>query len=269
MIYVQTDASINPGNSGGPLVDTDGSVVGLNTFIVSNSGANAGVGFAAPSNIVRTVFEQIRKTGRVRRGQIGIQAQTITPQLANALKLPQDWGVVAGDIVPGGSAEAAGLQIGDILLSLNGKPLENARQFGVNIYQRAGETVTIELLREGAKLTKQVAVLERPRDSEQVLSMAADDVNVITPLGILALDVDAKTIPLLPPLRRLNGVVVASSTTTAEDFLPADVIYSINGAKVDNLAALKTVLGSFKTGESVAVQIERLGQLQYLVVEVQ
>jgi serine protease Do len=269
MIYVQTDASINPGNSGGPLIDTDGSIVGLNTFIVSSSGANAGVGFAAPSNIVRSVFEQIKANGRVRRGQIGIQAQTINPQLASALKLSQDWGVVVGDIVPGGAAEAAGLQIKDILLTLNGKALENARQFGVNIYQKAGETVTIELLRGTEKLTKQVAVLERPRDAEQVLSMAAGDVNVVTGLGILALDLDAKTTPLLPPLRRLSGVVVATSMTPAEDLLPGDVIYALNDSKVDNLAGLKTLLQSFKTGDSVAVQIERLGQMQYVVVEVQ
>jgi serine protease Do len=269
MIYVQTDASINPGHSGGPLIDTDGSIVGLNTFIVSSSGANAGVGFAAPSNIVRSVFEQIKANGRVRRGQIGIQAQTINPQLASALKLSQDWGVVVGDIVPGGAAEAAGLQIKDILLTLNGKALENARQFGVNIYQKAGETVTIELLRGTEKLTKQVAVLERPRDAEQVLSMAAGDVNVVTGLGILALDLDAKTTPLLPPLRRLSGVVVATSMTPAEDLLPGDVIYALNDSKVDNLAGLKTLLQSFKTGDSVAVQIERLGQMQYVVVEVQ
>ena len=79
MIYIQTDASINPGNSGGPLVDTDGRVVGINTLILSQSGGNEGLGFAAPSNIVRNVFEQVRKYGRVRRGEIGVRAQTITP----------------------------------------------------------------------------------------------------------------------------------------------------------------------------------------------
>ena len=82
MIYIQTDASINPGNSGGPLVDASGRVVGINTFIFSQSGGSEGLGFAAPSNIVRNVYEQIRKTGRVRRGEIGVHAQTITPALA-------------------------------------------------------------------------------------------------------------------------------------------------------------------------------------------
>ena len=82
MIYVQTDASVNPGNSGGPLVDAQGRMVGLNTMILTQSGGNEGIGFAAPSNIVRTVYEQIRKSGRVRRGVIGVRAQTITPSLA-------------------------------------------------------------------------------------------------------------------------------------------------------------------------------------------
>jgi serine protease Do len=268
MIYVQTDASINPGNSGGPLVDTEGAIVGLNTFIVSSSGANAGVGFAAPSNIVRSVFQQIRTTGRVRRGQIGIQAQTITPQLAAALKLPQDSGVLVGDIVPSGSAEAAGLQIKDILLTLDGKPLENARQFGVNIYQKAGETVKLEVLRGAERLSKEVAVLERPKDTDQILSMAAQDVNVVAHLGIVALDVDAKTAPLLPALRRLDGVVVAAGIDDNDDFLPGDVIHAINDGKVANLPALRAALQTVKAGDSVAVQIERRGQMQYVVVEV-
>jgi serine protease Do len=98
MIYVQTDAPINPGNSGGPLVDAEGRVVGINTLIYSQSGGHEGIGFAAPSNIVRNVFDQIRKTGRVRRGEIGVEAQTITPLVAEGLGLSQDWGVVVADV---------------------------------------------------------------------------------------------------------------------------------------------------------------------------
>ena len=108
MIYIQTDASINPGNSGGPLVDTDGRVVGINTLILSQSGGNEGLGFAAPSNIVRNIFEQVRKYGRVRRGEIGVRAQTITPSLAEGLQLPRNWGVVLGDVNPDGPAAKAG-----------------------------------------------------------------------------------------------------------------------------------------------------------------
>jgi len=143
MIYIQTDAAINPGNSGGPLVDAEGRIIGINTFIVSASGANTGVGFAVPSNIARSAYEQIRQHGRVRRGQIGIVPQTITTPMARALKLDRDWGVIIADVSPRSAAEAAGLAVHDIVLKIDGKVVENARQLGVNIYQSAGKTVTL------------------------------------------------------------------------------------------------------------------------------
>jgi S1-C subfamily serine protease len=181
--------------------------------------------------------------------------------------------VVVGDVTPGSSAEAAGIEIKDILLTLNGKTLENARQFGVNIYQKAGETVTIELLRGNEKLAKQVAVLERLRDSEQILSIVNNDSHLVSKLGVLVLDVDEKVTPLLPPLRRLSGVVVAgvAAESPGQDdaFYSADVIYAVNDKKVGNLAELETALQPAERGESIAVQIERMGQLQFLIVEIQ
>ena len=102
MVYLQTDAPINPGNSGGPLVNLEGEIVGINALILSQSGGNEGLGFAAPSNIVRRVFEQIRQFGRVRRGEIGVRAQTITPLLAEGLQLGRDTGVVLSDVYPEG-----------------------------------------------------------------------------------------------------------------------------------------------------------------------
>ena len=153
MIYIQTDAPINPGNSGGALVDTEGRLVGINTLIYSQSGGSEGIGFAAPSNIVRNVFEQIRKTGRVRRGEIGVTAQTVTATLAEALKLPADAGVIVADVEEGGPGAKAGLRPGDIVLSLDGKRMENGRQFRINLYTRAiGQQVTLEIQRGGRRL---------------------------------------------------------------------------------------------------------------------
>jgi serine protease Do len=268
MIYIQTDASINPGNSGGPLIDTEGNVVGINTFIVSTSGANAGVGFAAPSDIVRTVYEQIRKNGRVRRGQIGIQAQTITHELAKGLKLPQESGVIVGDIAPGAPAEAAGIQVRDILLTMEGKPLENARQFGVNVYQRAGQTVTLEILRGSTKLSKQVAILEREPEPEDILSQAAGASVHIPQLAILALTLDEKVTPLLPKLRRLYGVVVGAPFGESDVFLAGDVIYEVNQTKIATIDDLRKAVADMKPGDSVVLQIERGNQLQYVTMDV-
>jgi serine protease Do len=272
MIYIQTDASINPGNSGGPLVDANGAFIGLNTFILSTSGSSAGLGFAVPSNVVRAVYEQIVKHGRVRRGQIGIQAQTLTPPLARALGLGREWGVVVGDVVPGGSAAAAGIQVRDVILSLNGKPLENARQFGVNIYQNAGQTVKLEILRGTETITSQVAVLERPKDPDRILSLISSEDAIVPRLGILAVDLDERVTPLLPSLRKLSGVVVAGALrepASAEDLQMGDVIYELNNAKIGNVGELKKALQTLKAGDPVALQIERLGQLQYVLVSVE
>jgi serine protease Do len=273
MIYIQTDAAINPGNSGGPLVDSEGHVVGINTYILSPTGVNDGIGFAAPSNIVKSVYEQIRQHGRVKRGQIGVVAQTITPPLAEALKLHRDVGVLISDVTPGGSASAAGLELRDIVLKLNGKEMENARQFGVNIYANAGKTIQLQILRGEKTMDLGVAVLERPRDPERILDLLSGPTNRITPLGILAVDLDDKATPLLPTLRKLTGIVVAGviadlSLESDNRLRPGDVIHEVNGNPVDDLAQLKVVLGQMKHGQPAALQIERQGQLQFLVVEI-
>jgi serine protease Do len=272
MIYIQTDASINPGNSGGPLVDADGQVVGINTFIVSQPSAGNGVGFAAPSNIVRNVYEQIRQHGRVRRGQIGVQLQTITPSLAQALELQRDWGVVIADVAPKSSAEAAGLEIKDIVLTMNGKTMENARQFGVNIYQNAGKTITVEVQRGAEKRSIQIAVLERPQDPDRILSQVSGEKNLVARLGILAVDLNDQVTPLLSPLRKLSGIVVAGVVadiaSTSDAFQPGDVIYSVNNTSVRNLDDLKAAVQSVKPGPA-AIQIERFGQLQFLVFDLE
>ncbi len=272
MIYIQTDAPINPGSSGGPLLNADGEVVGINTFILSESGGNVGVGFAAPSSIVKTVYEQIRKHGRVRRGQVGLVVQTITPALAEALGLPQDAGALVADVLPGGPAAVGGVEIKDVILSLDGKPIENARQFGVNIYQKADQIVTLEVLRKGEKKSLRIAVLERPRDPDRLLSLVTRDRNLVPRLGVLAMDLDEKITPFLPGLRKLSGAVIAAvleDGPAAEVGLrPGDVIYEVNNRPVKGLKDLQDALRDIKAGRPAALHVERAGQLQFVQVEI-
>ncbi len=271
MIYIQTDAPINPGNSGGPLLNVEGEVVGINTFILSESGGNQGVGFAAPSSIVRNVYDQIRKYGRVRRGQVGLVVQTITPAIQAALQLPNEIGAVVADVVPGGSAAAAGIEVKDVILSLDGKAIENARQFGVNIYQKADQTVTMNVLRRGEQKSIQVAVLERPKDPDRLMSLVKKDQNLVPRLGILAAELDEKILPLMPTLRKMFGTVILGvledGPAAASGLRAGDVIYEINNRTVRNLKDLMDAARDLKENQSVVLHVERSGQLQFVEVD--
>src|SRR2546426_4567552 len=148
MIYVQTDAPINPGNSGGPLVDMEGEVVGINTFILSESGGSEGLGFAIPARVVNFVYGSLRKYGHVHRVEIGAGAQTITPTLAEGLGLPQSWGVVISDVTPDGPAASAGLQLQDIVLTADDRRIETLRAFSAALYLHPlDSTLKLEVLR--------------------------------------------------------------------------------------------------------------------------
>jgi serine protease Do len=273
MIYVQTDASINPGNSGGALVDTEGRLVGISTLIYSQSGGNEGIGFAAPSNIVRNVFSQIRKTGRVRRGEIGVNAQTVTPLMAEALGLSGDAGVVLSDVTPSGPAASAGLQPGDLVLTLDGKRMENGRQFRINVYTRGmNETLTLEVQRGDRRLSVRVPVGERANDAGRLADLVAQQ-RPVRGLGVRAIDLTPQIAQLLPGLRRNRGVVVATVTPASPvsqqgRLQPGDVIYTLNGTPVASVADLDTVSTTLKPGTAAVLHLERAGALMYLTFRV-
>lgn len=269
MVYIQTDAPINPGNSGGPLVDTRGRVVGINTLIFSQSGGSEGLGFAAPSNIVRTVYEQIRRYGRVRRGHIGVHAQTVTPQMAEGLGLERSWGVILGDVYPGGPARSAGLQEGDVVVSLDGKVMENGRQFDVNLYQRElGETVRVEVLRDGERRSVSVTVVERSDDPDRFVDLADPRRNLVPELGILAIDISRRVEEMLPALRKRFGVLVAANSADAVTesgvLLPGDVIFAVNGVEVTGLSSLRAVLAGLADGAVAVLHLQRGPRLRYM-----
>jgi serine protease Do len=272
MIYVQTDAPINPGSSGGALVDARGRLVGINTLIATQSGGNEGIGFAAPVNIVRAVYESIRATGRVRRGDIGARTQTITPALADALGLARTTGVLVRDVVPGGPAEAAGLAIGDVILSVDDKPVENSRQFQVVLYRKPlGSGIVLDVLRGERPLRCVPVVRERPGDKARLAQLVTASDAAVAPLGILAIDLDPQVALLLPSLRARAGVVVAAGTATAaftdDPLQPGDVIYTVDGESVLNVAALRERLRAHHGHRPIVLQVERDGELRFVAVE--
>jgi serine protease Do len=268
LIYVQTDAPINPGNSGGPLVNIRGEVVGLNTFIASQSGGSDGLGFAIPSATVRTVFRQLKQYGMLRRQEIGISMQTITPTMAAALKLGRDHGVIVSDVWPGGPAEAAGLMVGDILESVDGQPVDNLPTVAYNFRLRdSPDKVALVVNRAGVVRHVSVAAVEQRSEFDAVSAKADPQENLVAELGIIGVEIDARIASAATGLRDPYGVIVvarAAGARTEVPLQPRDVVRALNARRIGSLQALRDEVKALRSGAPVTLQIQREGRLMYV-----
>jgi serine protease Do len=273
LTYIQTDAPINPGNSGGPLVDMNGSVVGINTFILSQGGGSEGLGFAIPARVVDFVYHSLRNHGHVHHVEIGAGAQEITPTLAEGLHLPQRWGVVVDDVKPDGPAAAAGLQIQDIILTADGRRIETLPSLSSALYlHRLDQVVKLEILRGSDKKTLYVPAIEQRDHMDELLDAVNPENSLIPRLGVLAIDLTPELRSRLS-LRIPSGVVVvgrAADLIMPDTGLQAgDIIHQLNTASIDSMETLRTAVGGLKTGDPVVLQIERDGGLMYVSFEME
>jgi serine protease Do len=274
LTYVQTDAPINPGNSGGPLVDMNGEVVGINTFILSQGGGSEGLGFAIPARVVDFVYHSLRKNGHVHRVEIGAVTQEITPDLAEALHLPQRWGVIVADVKPDGPAASAGLQIQDIIVSADDRRIDTLPSLFSALYlHRLDQVVKLEILRGSEKKILHVPAIEHRDQMDQLLDAVNPENSLVPRLGVLAIDLTSDMSSQLGSLRIPSGVIVVGRA--ADLILPdtglqaGDVIHQLNATRIDSVDTLRTALAALKTGDPVAFQVERDGGLMYLSFELE
>ncbi len=271
-VYIQTDAPINPGNSGGPLVNTNGELVGINTFILTESGGSQGLGFAIPSSVVEFVYHELRKYGRVHRSVIGAELQDITPDLAAGLSLKKERGVLVSDVEPDGPADKAGLQIQDILLSLDGRAIGSVPLAEMIVSTRpAGALVKAEVLRGTQTATLTIPVKEQKNDVDQLGDLVDPQKDLVAKLGIFAVAIDDDLAKQLQDLREPSGVIVAAMAAdllgVEADLQPGDVIHALNGKPVTTLDGLRAALKALPVGAAGALQVERDSKYMYVTFE--
>ncbi len=270
MVFLQTDTPINPGNSGGPLIDTKGRLLGISSFILTQSGGNQGLGFVVPSNIARVVYEQILEHGRVRRGTIGVVVQTITPEIARGLGLEEAHGALVADVLPGSPAEKTGLAAGDVVVELDGHEIENARQFEVGIYRHPiGEAVDLNILRDGQGSKKRVTVAEREEsEPTDLLRLVNPGRDLVPELGAMLLETNAEVEAALPPLRAAGGLVVVTADAPRgpvdSALLPGDIVVALGRTPVTTHASLRVALTRLEQESSLVLRVQRGPQFLYV-----
>jgi len=267
--YIQTDAALNPGSSGGALVDIHGKLVGMTSFIITEGGGNEGLGFALPSALVGLICGELRSKGHFDVGDIGIRVQAITAPIAAGLHLSRSSGLIVSDVIPGSSAEAAGIRVQDILLRLDGNFLDGPAQYATSFYgRRLGDRVELEMLRGFHSFTTEVTIQRGSNASDDLLDQIEVQKSVVKQLGIVAVALNDKN--ARPGIRSKTGVLVAGKMAHSDvqpGLMVGDVIRSVNGSDVQVVEKLRSLLDGAKSGEAIVLQVERHGRLRYLSFE--
>ncbi|MCI0448590.1 MAG: Do family serine endopeptidase [Chlorobi bacterium] len=278
--FIQTDAAINPGNSGGALVDINGQLVGINSAIKTNTGYYQGYGFAIPVNMVKTVVQELIKSGRVVRGYIGVQIQTVDETMAKGLGLDKAKGVLVQSVQKGGGGDEAGLQAGDVILAVDGREVNASNELQVIINsKRPGEVVKLTVFRDGKTIEKDVTLKPRQDDNnETAMNKQKDETSnkgvsstTIKPLGLTVSDAPSS---VKEKYNISGGVVVTSVDKYSDTFLRGIaegwVITEVDKKKVNNVNDLNDSISGRKEGDAVQIKaIDRNGLERIYFIKIQ
>ena len=274
--YIQTDAAINRGNSGGPLFDMDGKVIGINTAIYSPTGGNIGLGFAIPASLAEPVVAQLQSNGRVERGLLGIQIQPVTEELAQAMSLSSEKGALVAAVQPDSPALAAGLKAGDVIRSVDGKPVETIKELTRTISgMKPGSSVKLGFWRDGKDMTVTAKVGDQ-KDESAIIKAKADGKGEAAKPEPMAYGVSLA--PISPEARQrlsLDGEVKGALVAAVEPGSPADeqglkagdVLQQVGRDSVDSpKAAAEKLKEARKTGKPVLMKIYREGMTRFVAI---
>ncbi len=280
--YLQTDAPINRGNSGGPLFNMDGEVVGVNTAIYSPSGGSVGIGFAVPSLLVQRVVGQLRDFGRTKRGWLGVRIQSVTPEIAEGLNLPDSSGALVASVTPDGPAEEAGLESGDVIVRFNGNPIDEMRELPRVVADTdVGQTVEVVIIRNGQEMTFDVELGELEAFEEQLAAEGGDSGGAsgatTAPDDVLGMNL----VPMSPELAEQYGLdaesdglvvveVQPGSSAAQADIAPGDIVLQVGKAPVSTPedVASEVEAARERGARTVVVLVERGGDAEFRAVNV-
>ena len=263
--FIQTDASINPGNSGGPLLNMKGRVIGINTAIVAGG---QGIGFAIPVNLAKKIIGQLKNSGEVTRGWLGVGIQNISDEVAEYYGIKNKKGVLVTEVFPGDPADSAGIKPKDIIVSVNGKPIDSARKLtGIIADTTVGDTAKIDVIRNGKSKTFKVKIAKREETKISAKSTPKEDKQQ---LGIRVADITPETASRFK-LKDTKGVMVTgvdSESKAAEVGVQIhDIILEINHRNISSVSDFDKAIDEVQEGKTINLFIQRLNQ-GFLVVKI-
>ena len=269
--FIQTDASINPGNSGGALVDLEGRLLGINTAIFSRSGGNQGIGFAVPSNLAKDVWQSIRKHGRVIRGYLGTVIQPVTPELATAFGLKEPGGALVADVAPGSPAEKAGLAHGDVIISLDGKKVEDPRELRLKIGALGpGAKVTIKYLRNSQEKETTAELGELPQKESTISSNNNGEPAAALFAGVELEDLNSEARAALRAPASLQGALITEIDSESDAYQAGlrqgFVIQEIDRKPVKTADDARRIAASVPKDKPVLLRVWSEGQSRYFTL---
>jgi serine protease Do len=264
--FIQTDVAINRGNSGGPLLNMDGEVIGINSWILSSSGGYIGLSFSIPVEVAASTARQLRATGKVERGLLGVIVGVVTREMAEVVGLDRPVGALVNDISPGGSADRAGIRPGDVILSFNDDRLESWSDLpplvGAN---PPGTEATVTVRREGAEKVFTVTLDALNNGGDEEVAENEDTASGSNALGLAVESIsDERRRELGDPEGGVVIVEVESDDAWRAGLRPGDVILMVNNRKVDNMDDLETLVANVEVGKAVALRVWRNGTSSFI-----